>query len=200
MRFLNDKKLFNSAEEVVSMFLGLVIVGIIIGLVFTFFQKRRGDITLPGVSNYLDISQEDNKIKNEENLSSGERKDKTEYTVIAGDNLWKIAEKEYQDGFKWNEIAKANGLNNPRLITVGQKLLIPNIENKVDNKDVVLNKPSETINEYTVTKNDSLWKVAVSVYGDGYQWTKIWDKNKDIIKNPNVIYSGTKLLIPKLAN
>lgn len=49
----------------------------------------------------------------------------TEYTVVAGDNLWKIAEAQYNDGYKWVEIARANKLVNPDIIHVGNRLVIP---------------------------------------------------------------------------
>jgi len=44
------------------------------------------------------------------------------YEVVAGDNLWKIAQKIYQNGYRWVEIAKSNNLPNPGLILVGEKL------------------------------------------------------------------------------
>jgi nucleoid-associated protein YgaU len=50
---------------------------------------------------------------------------------------------------------------------------------------------------YTVQKGDSLWKVAVRAYGDGYQWTKIYEANKTLIKNSNYIEIGMKLALPR---
>jgi 2',3'-cyclic-nucleotide 2'-phosphodiesterase/3'-nucleotidase len=50
------------------------------------------------------------------------KKDDLVYVVQAGDVLWKIAEKH---GFEWEVLAKHNKLDNPHLIYVGQKLLIP---------------------------------------------------------------------------
>lgn len=47
------------------------------------------------------------------------------YTVVKGDNLWKISVRAYQDGFKWSEIAKANHLTNPNVIHAGSELIIP---------------------------------------------------------------------------
>jgi len=44
------KKYFKSTEEVVSMFLGLVIVIVVTGMMFNFIQKRKGSVTIPGVS------------------------------------------------------------------------------------------------------------------------------------------------------
>jgi nucleoid-associated protein YgaU len=50
---------------------------------------------------------------------------RTYYTVQKGDTLWAIAKKYYGDGNKYTEIAKANNISNPNVISVGQKLLIP---------------------------------------------------------------------------
>lgn len=49
---------------------------------------------------------------------------------------------------------------------------------------------------YTVVKGDSLWKIAQKAYGSGRQWVKIYEANRAIIKNPNRIYVGQKLIIP----
>ena len=47
------------------------------------------------------------------------------YTVVKGDHLWSIAVRAYSDGYKWEEIAKTNNLENPDLIFAGNKLKIP---------------------------------------------------------------------------
>lgn len=49
------------------------------------------------------------------------------YTVVSGDSLWNIAQKEYGDGAKWRLIYEANKdeIRDPRLIIPGQKLEIP---------------------------------------------------------------------------
>jgi len=47
------------------------------------------------------------------------------YTVEKGDTLWIIAERFYNDGTRWVEIAQANNLTNPDLIHVGNVLIIP---------------------------------------------------------------------------
>jgi nucleoid-associated protein YgaU len=47
------------------------------------------------------------------------------YTVVHGDNLWKIAVAAYGDGYKWVEIAKANHLSNPGVIYAGNVLTLP---------------------------------------------------------------------------
>jgi nucleoid-associated protein YgaU len=47
------------------------------------------------------------------------------YTVVAGDNLWKIAERAYGDGARWKEIAEANDLDNPSIIHAGNVFSLP---------------------------------------------------------------------------
>lgn len=49
---------------------------------------------------------------------------------------------------------------------------------------------------YTVVKGDCLWNIAKKFYGNGSQYTKIYNANKDKIKNPNLIYVGQVLTIP----
>ena len=47
------------------------------------------------------------------------------HTVVKGDTLWAIAKKYYGNGNRYPEIARANNIVNPNIISVGQKLLIP---------------------------------------------------------------------------
>ena len=47
--------------------------------------------------------------------------------------------------------------------------------------------------EYTVKKGDSLSKIATHY---GIKWKDIFEANKDIIKNPDLIQPGWKLKIP----
>lgn len=49
---------------------------------------------------------------------------------------------------------------------------------------------------YTVKKGDCLWNIAKKYYGNGVQYTKIYNANKGKIKNPNLIYPGQVLTIP----
>ena len=54
--------------------------------------------------------------------------------------------------------------------------------------------------QYRKVNTDSLWKIASYdfIYGDGNLWRKIYEANKDKIKNPNIIIGGQILLIPSL--
>ncbi len=50
--------------------------------------------------------------------------------------------------------------------------------------------------EYTVRKNDTLWKIALKEYGDGNQWRRLYNFNRDRLKNPNKLKIGQKIIIP----
>jgi nucleoid-associated protein YgaU len=51
---------------------------------------------------------------------------------------------------------------------------------------------------YTVVSGDSLSKIAKREYGDMNKWKAIFEANRDIIKDPNLIYPGQKLKLPPL--
>ena len=50
---------------------------------------------------------------------------------------------------------------------------------------------------YIVVRGDCLWKIAKKFYGSGAQYTRIYNANKHKINNPNLIYPGQRLTIPK---
>jgi nucleoid-associated protein YgaU len=49
---------------------------------------------------------------------------------------------------------------------------------------------------YVVVKGDSLSKIAKREYGDANKWRTIYEANKDLISDPNLIYPGQALKIP----
>jgi nucleoid-associated protein YgaU len=49
---------------------------------------------------------------------------------------------------------------------------------------------------YTVVSGDSLSKIAKREYGNANDWPRIFEANKDILKDPNKIFPGQKLKIP----
>ncbi len=60
----------------------------------------------------------------------------------------------------------------------------------------VVTRPAQTApttRTYTVVKGDCLWNIAKKYYGNGSQYTKIYNANKDKIKNPNLIYPRTSI-------
>ena len=54
----------------------------------------------------------------------------------------------------------------------------------------------DTTQYHEVKKGDTLWKIAEQYYGDGSLHPKIFEANRDILDNPNVIKVGQKLRIP----
>ena len=49
---------------------------------------------------------------------------------------------------------------------------------------------------YTVVAGDTLSKIAKREYGDASKWHRIYEANKDTIKNPDLIYPGQTFKIP----
>lgn len=50
---------------------------------------------------------------------------------------------------------------------------------------------------YTVKKDDNLWKIAETIYGDGTKWNLIYEANKDVLDNPGDLRVGMELVIPE---
>lgn len=62
--------------------------------------------------------------------------------------------------------------------------------------------PSETakevvITKYKVKKGQTLGDIAKDVYGSSKEWKKIYNANKNKIKDPNKIYAGQVLDVPR---
>ena len=49
---------------------------------------------------------------------------------------------------------------------------------------------------YTVKSGDSLSAIAKRIYGEAGQWHRIFEANRDKIKNPDLIQPGQELKIP----
>lgn len=68
--------------------------------------------------------------------------------------------------------------------------------NKVTGKKTQVTKKSTSKKYHTVKKGDCLWNIAKKYYGNGASWKKIYEANKSLIKNPNLIYPNQKFVIP----
>lgn len=108
-----------------------------------------------------------------------------QYTVVVGDNLWKISKKEYEDAYQWIRIYCVNKdqIKDPDLIFPEQ---IFNIARGVG-KD-----------EHLVVKGEYLAQIAglAKVFNDPTKWTKLYEANKDVIEDPNIIYPYQVLTVP----
>jgi nucleoid-associated protein YgaU len=67
----------------------------------------------------------------------------------------------------------------------------------VKNPPVITPPPPEK-QFYTVKKGDYLSKIAKEVYGNANKYNVIFEANKPMLKDPNLIYPGQVLVIPPL--
>jgi LysM repeat protein len=57
--------------------------------------------------------------------------------------------------------------------------------------------PAKPGSSYIVKKGDTLSTIARTAYGDTGSWKKIFDANKSVIPDPNVVAVGTEIKIPQ---
>lgn len=57
-------------------------------------------------------------------------------------------------------------------------------------------KPAAQEGTYTVQAGDCLYRIAQQAYGDGSQWGRLYEANRDIIRDPAWIYVGQVLKVP----
>jgi nucleoid-associated protein YgaU len=48
-----------------------------------------------------------------------------------------------------------------------------------------------------VEEGDTLWGIAERAYGNGARYTEIFEANREVIEDPDLIFPGQKLRIPK---
>ena len=116
------------------------------------------------------------------------------YTVQAGDTLWKIARK-YNCSITGIVAANSDRIKNPNRIHAGWQLKIPQSGAPITGgtPDAVLpeNKKSGI---YIVRQGDTLWKIARKY---GCSVAEIISLNRELIRNPALIYSGWELKVPQ---
>lgn len=104
------------------------------------------------------------------------------HTVEKGDTLSKIAREYYGVMRMYDGIFEANTpmLEHPDRIYPGQVLRIP----------------PAAAPAHTVAQGESLSKIAKFWYGDLMKYPLIFDANRDVLDNPNVVTPGQSLRIP----
>jgi nucleoid-associated protein YgaU len=177
-KFLKNLKL---NEESISMVLGALVIVIVGILIVNYFKDKRSQTLPEGLT-----------------TTNQSQVGKT-HTVVKGESLWSISEDVYGSGYNWTDVYKANNLIGEN-IEVGQTLTLPDVLAKqpTATKQVsTISQETQTItaSSYTVVHGDSLWKVAVRAYGDGYKWVEIAKAND--LKNPNVVHAGNILVLPR---
>ncbi|MCP4070926.1 MAG: peptidoglycan-binding protein LysM [Hyphomicrobiales bacterium] len=83
------------------------------------------------------------------------------------------------------------------IVAVGNTLGISSVE--ADDVKVANAKAADPV-FYEVKKGDNLWKIAVANYGksNGDKYPVIFEANKPMLKDPDLIYPGQMLRIPPL--
>ena len=171
-------------ESTISMILGAIVIVVVGVLVVNYFRDLETGTTLPTGK----TTEGPTRIRNGQ----------TFHVVEVGDTLWTVAEKYYDSGYNWVDIASVNELTNPGQIDVDQELLIPDIEPKQPTVSVSASSGElEPISgaTYAVVQGDSLWNIAVRAYGDGYRWVDLVQENE--LANPDLIHAGNMLVLPR---
>ncbi len=109
------------------------------------------------------------------------------HRIAEGECLWQIAGYHYyfNDAGQWPRIYDRNRdkINNPNLIYAGDTIVVP----------------VPYASTYTVVDGDFLGKIAGYgiVYGDCGQWPQLYEANRDKIRDPNLIFPGQVLTVPR---
>ena len=56
--------------------------------------------------------------------------------------------------------------------------------------------PEPEVEYYTIVSGDSLSKIAKHYYGNAMDYPKLFEANREVIKDPDLIYPGQKIRIP----
>lgn len=88
--------------------------------------------------------------------------------------------------------AKTQADREKAIIAIGN---VQNVAKVIDSIDVEEDAPESTM--YTVKSGDSLSKIAQNVYGSSGDYMKIFEANKPMLSDPDKIYPGQVLRIPK---
>ncbi len=173
-------------QSKLNLILGALIVLVIGVLVFNYFNRSKPDLG-PAQQTQQTPSQQDVTV---DNLPG-------KYTVKTGDTLFTIAQTYYNDGYKYDQIAKTNNLSNPDILEIGQVLDIPSSSPSVQEVIAPTSDwgPKITENTYTVVAGDWLSTISARAYGDVNSYKKIAEANN--ITNPDLIETGQVLTIPR---
>lgn len=116
------------------------------------------------------------------------------YTVQAGDTLWKIARK-YSCSVAGIVAANSDRIKNPNQIHAGWQLKIPQSGAPITGgtPDAVLPENKKS-GRYIVRQGDTLWAIARKY---GCSVAEIISLNRELIRDPALIYSGWELKVPQ---
>lgn len=175
-----------SNQSKLSMVLGALIILVAVVLVFNYFNKQEPQL------GPAQTSSEEEQDVSPENLPGT-------YKVKEGDTLFLIAEKYYQDGYRYDLLAKENNLPDVNALEIGQTLTIPQLPQEqplgTGGGDNTIWGPKITADTYTVLEGDWLSTISARAYDDIMAYTKLAAAND--IQNPDLIFPGQVLKIPR---
>jgi len=67
----------------------------------------------------------------------------------------------------------------------------------VDASAITGAQPSETVEYYIIQKGDTLSGIAKRLLGNAMDYPKIFEANREVIKDPDLIFPGQKIRIPR---
>ena len=119
------------------------------------------------------------------------------YIVSSGDTLYKIADKFYGTGTKWEDIKQVNKNIHETDLQTDQEIIIPNVPilDRLEDISFFKNCASKNV-AYKIKWGDSLYKIASVLYNNGKKWNVIYENNKNAITTTTDLLVGQVLLLP----
>jgi nucleoid-associated protein YgaU len=101
-------------------------------------------------------------------------------------------------GTKNMETAKSGLASTGLLVPVKDQTLVGvvNPDKSKVNLNVKESLETKTLQTYTVQSKDTLGKIAKRFYGSEKAWTRIYEMNKSVLKDPHVLRTGQNLKVP----
>ena len=101
---------------------------------------------------------------------------------------------EVEDG-----VAKVSGSTEDQSIFEKVILMAGNVLgiSEVQADELEVQQPAELkVEYYVIEKGDTLWAISKQYLGDGNRYAEIFEANREVIKDPDLIYPGQKIRIP----
>ncbi|NKB78029.1 MAG: peptidoglycan-binding protein LysM [Gammaproteobacteria bacterium] len=97
-------------------------------------------------------------------------------------------------------VAKVSGKAEDRSAFEKAILMAGNVfgvsEVQADELDAPAPAEGEKVEFYEIKSGDTLWAIAAKFLGNGAKYTEIFEANREVIKDPDLIYPGQKIRIP----
>ncbi|MFH2000407.1 MAG: LysM peptidoglycan-binding domain-containing protein [Planctomycetota bacterium] len=128
------------------------------------------------------------------------------YKVQKGDSFMSIARALLGDERQCKHLMAANPNVDSMSLQIGQKLLIP--RKTAESSKNASSKPESTAQpsvagadrvgkEYVVKSGDTLVTISLAIYGTSSKWKKIYEANRAVIANPDMLSVGDVLTLPQ---